>query len=77
VYTCRPDDDVRTALKTMREQRVRRLPVVDRQRQLAGIVSLNDLVSRAEFRKGADVPGDEFLDTMKAICAHRAATMVA
>jgi CBS domain-containing protein len=29
VYTCRPEDDVRTALNTMKEQRVRRLPVVD------------------------------------------------
>jgi CBS-domain-containing membrane protein len=77
VYTCRPEDDVRTALNTMKEQRVRRLPVVDQQQRLLGIVSLNDLAARAECRKGADVPGDEFLDTMKAICAHPAVTMAA
>ena len=61
----------------MKEQRVRRLPVVDQQQRLVGIISLNDLAARAECRKGADVPGDEFLDTMKAICAHPTVTMAA
>jgi CBS domain-containing protein len=78
VHTCRPDDDVRAALKTMKEHRVRRLPVVDQQQRLVGIVSLNDLAARAECRKGADVPGEEFLETVKAICAHpNRATMAA
>jgi len=75
VHTCRPLDDVRSALKTMREQRVRRLPVVDEQQRLIGILSLNDLVAHAAFRKDAEVPGDELLDTMKAICAHRPVTV--
>jgi CBS domain-containing protein len=77
VHTCRSDDDVRSALKTMKEQRVRRLPVVDEQQRLVGIVSLNDLVAHAECRKGADVPGEEFLETMKAIGTHAAATIAA
>jgi CBS-domain-containing membrane protein len=58
----------------MREQRVRRLPVIDRDERLAGIVSMNDLVSGAECRKGADVPGEEFLETLKAICEHARST---
>jgi CBS-domain-containing membrane protein len=57
----------------MKEQRIRRLPVVDRQQRLLGIVSLNDLVARAECRKGAEVPCEEFIDTMKSICTHPAA----
>jgi CBS domain-containing protein len=77
VHTCRPHDDVRSALKTMRDQKVRRVPVVDEQQRLIGIVSLNDLVAHAGCRKDAEVAGDEFLETMKAICAHRAATMAA
>ena len=71
VHTCRPQDDVRTVLRTMKEQRVRRVPVVDEQQRLIGIVSLNDLVAHAECRKDAAVSGEQFIDTMKAICAHQ------
>lgn len=76
VYSCAREDDVRTAMKTMKNQRVRRLPVLDRQERLVGIISLNDLVLRAECREGAEVSGAGFLDTMKSICA-RARTAVA
>jgi CBS domain-containing protein len=73
VYACAAEDDVRTAFRTMKKQRVRRLPVLDRQERLVGIVSLNDLVLRADCREGAEVPGGEFLDTLKSICAQSAA----
>jgi CBS domain-containing protein len=75
VYSCSPEDDVRTALKVMRERRIRRLPVVDRDERLVGIISMNDLVAGAECRKGADVPGEEFLDTLKVICGRSTATI--
>lgn len=68
VAACGIGDDVRVALRTMKERRVRRLPVLDGQERLAGIISMNDLVMRARCRAGADVSGDEFLDTLKAIC---------
>ena len=77
VFACVPDDDVRTALKIMRDQRVRRLPVIDRDERLAGIVSLNDLATGAECREGANVPGDAFLETLKAICEHTRPTVTA
>lgn len=67
LYSCRPDDDVRTALSTMGEYRVRRLPVTDRQNRLVGIISLNDLVRRVDYRAGADVPGDEFIEALQSI----------
>jgi|SRR5688572_11290913 len=70
VHVCALGDDVRVALNTMREQRVRRLPVLDGQERLAGIVSMNDLVMRAECRTGANVQGEKFLETLKSICAH-------
>jgi CBS domain-containing protein len=70
LHSCGPDDDVRTALATMKRHRVRRLPVLDQQQRLVGIISINDLVMRAECRRGADVPGEEFLETLQAICAH-------
>jgi CBS domain-containing protein len=69
LYSCRPEDDVRTALTTMGEHRVRRLPVTDRQNHLVGIISLNDLVRRVDYRAGADLPGDEFIEALQAISA--------
>lgn len=77
VYTCSLEDDVRTVLETMKERRVRRLPVLDQQQRLVGIISMNDLVVRAECRPGAEVPGDEFLATLKSICQHSAAAVAA
>ena len=70
VHKCFNEDDVSTVLRTMKERRVRRLPVVDRQERLVGIVSLNDLVARADRHSGANVPGEEFLATLKSICGH-------
>ena len=70
VASCNANDDVRTALSVMKQRRVRRLPVLDAQGRLAGILSVNDLVMRADCRSGADVSGQAFLDTFRAICAH-------
>lgn len=67
LFSCRPDDDVRTALAAMGEHRVRRLPVTDRQNHLVGIISLNDLVRRVDYRAGADVPGEEFIEALQSI----------
>ena len=72
VTTCADTDDVRVALAALKDKRLHRLPVVDRQRRLVGVISLADLVSRAEFRRDADIPGEEFLEAMKTITAHRA-----
>jgi CBS domain-containing protein len=47
VHHVRSDDDVRVAVDTMRSERVRRLPVVDKDGLLVGIVSLSDVVRAA------------------------------
>ena len=70
--TCAGDDDAGEALEALKDHRVRRLPVVDDRDRLIGVLSLSDLVARAETRRGAEVPGEEVLDTLKAICAHPA-----
>jgi CBS domain-containing protein len=77
LHSCTPGDDVRSALDTMKKHRIRRLPVVDRQERLVGILSLNDLVMRASLRTGADVPGDQLLETLQAISAHSTKTVSA
>lgn len=69
VVTCAPEDDVQTALATMREARVRRLPVVGFGNTVMGILSMNDIVRAAG--PGKEVGADEIVGTLQAICAHR------
>lgn len=47
VCTCRENDDLRTVHAVMRDNLVRRLPVVDDEQRLVGLVSLNDLAVEA------------------------------
>jgi CBS domain-containing protein len=44
--TCRPDDDIRKALDAMTHYQVRRIPVVDRDGLLVGIISQADVATR-------------------------------
>ncbi len=44
VLTCAPDLDIRGALMVMMKHRVRRLPVVDEDNRLQGIVGISDLI---------------------------------
>jgi CBS domain-containing protein len=60
VFSCTLNDDVRDALKIMRSEKVRRLPVVDAQGKLQGILSLKPEAScrsspRGESRIDRDV----------------------
>jgi CBS domain-containing protein len=41
---CHAEDDVETALQRMRDQQVRRLPVVDEHMQLKGMISISDFI---------------------------------
>jgi len=47
VYSCYQDNDVADVAELMRDKQVRRLPVVDHQQHLVGIVSLGDLAVEA------------------------------
>lgn len=47
VFACHADDPIESAFREMRERQVRRLPVLDADERLVGIVTLGD-VSRAE-----------------------------
>ncbi|HLG95784.1 MAG TPA: CBS domain-containing protein [Bryobacteraceae bacterium] len=68
LYVCTPEDRIQSVLKTMRSQRIRRLPVVDREGALQGIVSIDDLVLRACEKAGREgISCKEVVDTYKAI----------
>ncbi len=60
VYACSPEEDLSAALQTMRNRKVRRLPVVDATGRLVGILSMDDVVIRTE---------DNFIETMKTLKA--------
>ena len=71
VCTCAPDDEAIAALQTMKSQRVRRLPVVDANGRLKGILSLNDVVTQ-----GA-ASATEIVSTIASISEHRRRTAMA
>jgi CBS domain-containing protein len=68
VVTCSPEDDVQTALASMKEARVRRLPVVGFGGAVLGILSMNDIVRAAGSDKA--IRNRQVLETLQAICAH-------
>lgn len=73
--TCRLDDDIQTAMDVMDRKRIRRLPVVDDDGILVGILSMNDLILAAGEHRGRSAPELSYEDIMKplkGICAHRA-----
>ena len=71
LFACKPEDDIQTALKTMQENKVRRLPVVGADGTLKGILSMNDIVLKAEEKKATELSYADVVKTYKAICQHR------
>ena len=48
LVTCRPDDNVDTAMKSMAQFQLRRIPVVGENMKLLGIISQADLATRVD-----------------------------
>lgn len=74
MFACRIDDALIEAEETMRSHQIRRLPVVDGNGVLAGIISLNDLAREAERevgRKARELTAQEISATLAAVCAPR------
>jgi CBS domain-containing protein len=73
VVSCSPEDDIKTALSAMQENKVRRLVVVTEAGKLDGILSMNDLVLQAEDPKSkkVEISYGDVVNAYKAICEHR------
>jgi CBS domain-containing protein len=70
VHTCQAEDGIEAAIAAMQDNKVRRLPVVDADGALVGIVSINDLVRRAgkaTSAKSNTVAQKDVLETLKAM----------
>ena len=50
IVYCFEDDDVKDVAKVMGERQVRRIPVLDREKRLVGIVSLGDIAQHSDER---------------------------
>jgi CBS domain-containing protein len=66
LYSCGPDDSVGSVEEVMRKFQIRRVPVLNLERRLIGILSLADVVRATEGRKV-----DEVTATLANICAPR------
>ena len=73
VYSVSPEDDIVQALQAMKEHKIRRLPVVNVEGELEGILSMNDVVLNARTSKSAaagSLKYDDVVKTYQAICQH-------
>jgi CBS domain-containing protein len=74
VHACRPEDTIAVAERTMREHRVRRLPVVASDGRLVGILSINDLAreaAREHVPPRREVSPEGLTETLAAVCEPR------
>ena len=67
VYSLNPEDEIEQALKTMEEHKIRRLPVVNAEGELEGILSMNDVVLNANAAGDRIAYGD-VVKTYQSIC---------
>jgi CBS domain-containing protein len=80
VYACVGDDDLHTALATMRNAHVRRLPVLSKEGALMGVISMDDILLRTEASgaaKAGSVSVEEIVDAFRAINTHQLSLVVA
>ena len=73
VYSITAEDDVDQALQAMQEHRIRRLPVVNSEGELEGMLSINDIVLNAKPPDGAasdSLDYERVVKTYQAICQH-------
>lgn len=63
VVTCSPNDSVDRATELMRENQIRRIPIVNEQRELVGILAMADIVTRG------DIKMNQMHETLKKVSA--------
>jgi CBS domain-containing protein len=70
VHACSPEDEIHVALLTMREGKVRRLPVIDSNGKAVGVLSMDDVLLHAEpagSGKIVELSTDEVVRSYRAI----------
>ena len=68
IFACFAEDDLNTALRRMKESKVRRLPVVNHEGKLKGILSLDDIILSTTGDGKGDLPLANVFGTYQSIC---------
>ena len=73
IFAVHPEDPLARALESMRQAQVRRIPVIDEDETLVGILTQNDLIREAnrELRRGNREFADEILQALSAVSSPR------
>ena len=64
-YSCRPDDDLQAALRTMSDKGVRRLPVIDAAGKLDGVLSVDDIILRTDSQIPGSLASEDLVSTLR------------
>jgi CBS domain-containing protein len=64
-HSCRPDDDLQVALRTMADKGVRRLPVLDAGGKLEGVLSVDDIILRTDSQIPGSLAPEQVLNTLR------------
>jgi CBS domain-containing protein len=70
VFSCHPDDDIHTALDIMSRAKVRRLPVINHEGILQGVLSMDDVVRKTDAiatERMAELSHLEVVNTLRGI----------
>ena len=70
VFSVTPDDEIGQALHTMQEHRIRRLPVLNPEGELEGMLSMNDVVLNTNGPAAESIKYKDVVKTYQAICRH-------
>lgn len=72
VVTCHADDDIHDALHAMRARKVRRLPVVDGEGKLEGMLTASDVLVHARHNDGSrpELSYENIVNALRGICLH-------
>jgi len=80
VVSVRPNDSLESAERAMQDARIRRLPVIDAQGSLVGILSLSDIAREAARQQTSPRRGvteTEVNETLAAICQPNSGALIA
>lgn len=78
VFSCLPTDRIEDVEAVMKEHQVRRVPVIDEQGHLVGLISMNDIARESAMeleQVGAEVSADSLVSALASICQPRQAAI--
>ena len=63
VWTCKPEDEITNAQGKMRNEKIRRLPVIDNEGKVIGMLTFGDLA-----KNDIEIGQEEISETINSIC---------